>query len=161
MGTPLNVSPLRERARLTRRTVMAAGALLAIAPAAACQGGASGTDATLRPASGPVKLTLLHAWGAGGRLPLMEKMRDEFQQRNPTITVDFDVISTEQGMNSPRVQKLVTAVPITPVDAEADAVLNKAMSDVAEKRGAVRNVVRQAAVDVQRELEPFWARQGS
>jgi hypothetical protein len=52
------------------------------------------------------------------------------------------------------------AVPITPVDAETDAVLSKAMGDVAEKRGAVRDVVRQAATNAQRELDTFWARQG-
>ena len=49
---------------------------------------------------GPVKLVLLHAWDEA-RLPLMEKMRDEFQQRNPRITVDFDLTTTASGHGQP------------------------------------------------------------
>jgi len=83
-------------------TVMAAGML------AAC--GASGSgDAAPAASKGPVKLVLLHAWDEA-RLPLMEKMRDDFQKKNPTITVDFDLTTTASGMASPRVTKLVTSV---------------------------------------------------
>jgi ABC-type glycerol-3-phosphate transport system substrate-binding protein len=84
-----------------------AGALAAGPLAAACgpqpEGGAAG------PSKQPVKLVLLHAWDEA-RLPLMEQMRDEFQRRNPSITVEFDLTTTAQGMASPRVQKLVTSV---------------------------------------------------
>ncbi len=52
------------------------------------------------------------------------------------------------------------AVPITPSDGEIDKILNQAMSDVAAKRGAIRDVVSQAAADCQREIDTFWARQG-
>jgi hypothetical protein len=52
------------------------------------------------------------------------------------------------------------AVPITPVDGEIDKVLNQAMADVGAKKGAIRDIVKQAAADCQRELDTFWARQG-
>jgi len=52
------------------------------------------------------------------------------------------------------------AVPITPVDGEIDKVLTQLMTDIGAKKGAVRDLVRQAQTDVQRELDTFWARQG-
>jgi ABC-type glycerol-3-phosphate transport system substrate-binding protein len=52
------------------------------------------------------------------------------------------------------------AVPITPVDGEIDRVLNQLMTDVGAKTGPVRDLLRQAAADVQRELDTFWARRG-
>jgi ABC-type glycerol-3-phosphate transport system substrate-binding protein len=95
----------------TRRAVLqhvggAAGAALL---AAACGPAAGGGGEGLGPFKGPVKLVLLHAWDEA-RLPLMEKMRDDFQSRNPNITVEFDLTSTASGMASPRVTKLVASV---------------------------------------------------
>jgi hypothetical protein len=52
------------------------------------------------------------------------------------------------------------AVPITPVDGEIDKVLGQLMTDVAAKKGSVRDLLRQAAADCQREIDTFWARQG-
>jgi hypothetical protein len=52
------------------------------------------------------------------------------------------------------------AVPITPVDGEIDRILTQLMTDVDQKKGAVRDLLTQAATDVQRELDTFWARQG-
>ena len=52
------------------------------------------------------------------------------------------------------------AVPITPADGEIDRVLGQLMTDVGAKTGAVRDLIRQAAADCQRELDTFWARQG-
>ncbi|HEX2327014.1 MAG TPA: extracellular solute-binding protein [Chloroflexota bacterium] len=94
-----------------RKYLIGSGAGLAAAALAAACGPAGGGAGEGAPAAsqGPVKLVLLHAWDEA-RLPLMEKMRDEFQQRNPRITVDFDLTTTASGMASPRVQKLVTAV---------------------------------------------------
>ena len=63
----------------------------------------------------------------------------------------------------PQVLKVMqkdVAVPITPVDAEIDKALGTAMTDIAAKKGAIRDIVRQAQLDVQRELDTFWARQG-
>lgn len=52
------------------------------------------------------------------------------------------------------------AVPITPVDGEIDKVLNQLMADVENKKGAIRDLIKQAAADCQRELDTFWSRQG-
>ena len=98
----------------TRRMILqrlggAGGALAAGPLAAACGPGNAGGDNAPAATKGPVKLTLLHAWDEA-RLPLMEQMRDEFQRRNPNITVDFDLTTTASGMGSARVTKLVTAV---------------------------------------------------
>jgi ABC-type glycerol-3-phosphate transport system substrate-binding protein len=93
-----------------RRYAQIAGAALATGALTAACGPAGGGGAESPAASkGPVTLTLLHAWDEA-RLPLMEKMRDEFQQRNKNITVEFDMTTTASGMASPRVQKLVTSV---------------------------------------------------
>ena len=51
-------------------------------------------------------------------------------------------------------------MPITPADGELDRVLGQLMTDVGAKNGAVRDLIRQAAADCQRELDTFWARQG-
>jgi ABC-type glycerol-3-phosphate transport system substrate-binding protein len=89
------------------QSIAAAGAALVSGPLAAC-GPPTGGDAP-GPSKQPVKLVLLHAWDEA-RLPLMEQMRDDFQRRNPHITVEFDLTTTASGMASPRVTKLVTAV---------------------------------------------------
>lgn len=63
----------------------------------------------------------------------------------------------------PQVLKLMqkdVAVPITPVDGEIDKVLGQLMSDVGAKKGAIRDLLKQAAADCQRELDTYWARQG-
>ena len=75
---------------------------------AAC-GATGGGDGAPAASKGPVKLVLLHAWDEA-RLPLMEQMRDQFQQRNRNITVDFDLTTTASGMASPRVTKLIASV---------------------------------------------------
>ncbi len=104
--------------RTTRRRYVqhgaALGAVLVAGPlAAACSGGITappgGGESVPGPSSQPVKLLLLHAWDEA-RLPLMRQMCDQFQQRNPRITVEFDVTTTAAGLSSPRVQKLVTQV---------------------------------------------------
>ncbi|HEU5317347.1 MAG TPA: extracellular solute-binding protein [Chloroflexota bacterium] len=92
---------------VTRRSFVHGAAAAGAATVAAC-GGAAGGDA-VAPSKGPVKLVLLHAWDEA-RLPLMEKMRDDFQKRYPTVTVDFDLTTTASGMASPRVTKLVASV---------------------------------------------------
>jgi len=51
------------------------------------------------------------------------------------------------------------AVPITPSDGDIDKILTQAMSDVAGKKGAIRDLVKQAAADCQREIDTFWSRQ--
>jgi multiple sugar transport system substrate-binding protein len=88
---------------------MGAGAALGAAALAGCGAAGSGGESAPGPSSQPVKLVLLHAWDEA-RLPMMEKMRDDFQQRNKNITVEFDLTTTASGMASARVQKLVTAV---------------------------------------------------
>jgi multiple sugar transport system substrate-binding protein len=98
----------------TRRGMLSAlsagsGALAMGVFAAACGAGGGSQVGTSPASKQPVKLVLLHAWDEA-RLPLMEKMRDDFQNRNPHITVDFDLTTTASGMASPRVQKLVTSV---------------------------------------------------
>lgn len=70
---------------------------------------AASTASVAVPPRQAVQLVLLHAWNQE-RLPLMNQMRDQFQQRNPGITVSFDITTTAAGMTSPRVTKLVTAV---------------------------------------------------
>jgi multiple sugar transport system substrate-binding protein len=90
--------------------VAAGGAALAGGTlAAACGANAGGGDSAPPASKGPVKLVLLHAWDEA-RLPLMEKMRDDFQKRLPNVTVDFDLTTTASGMASPRVTKLVSSV---------------------------------------------------
>src|SRR6266508_5197542 len=101
---------MRGRTQMvTRRSIIqglsAGGGAMALA---AC-GAAGGGDGAPGPAKGPVKLVLLHAWDEA-RLPMMDKMRSDFQARNPNVTVEFDLTTTNQGLTSPRVQKLVTSV---------------------------------------------------
>jgi multiple sugar transport system substrate-binding protein len=88
-----------------------ASAALAVGPLAAACGGSGGRaeERAPGPSSQPVKLVLLHAWDEA-RLPLMRQMADQFQQRHPQITVDFDLTTTASGMASARIQKLVTEV---------------------------------------------------
>lgn len=83
-----------------------AGGALAACGATGTSGGGEGVPAASK---GPVKLVLLHAWDEA-RLPLMEKMRDDFQKKYPGVTVDFDLTTTASGMASPRVTKLVASV---------------------------------------------------
>jgi ABC-type glycerol-3-phosphate transport system substrate-binding protein len=90
------------------RTLAGGGAALTAGVLAAC-GGPSAGDSAPQPAKGPVKLLLLHAWNEA-RLPMMDKMRDDFQKKYPNISYEYDLTTTAQGLNSPRVQKLVTAV---------------------------------------------------
>jgi len=89
---------------LAALTAVASGGVLA-----ACGAAGTGSDGAPAASKVPVKLVLLHAWDEA-RLPLMEKMREEFQQRNKNITVDFDLTTTASGMASPRVTKLVASV---------------------------------------------------
>ena len=95
-----------RRGYLRGMTVLTAS--LAGGALAACGAAGSGESAPAA-SKGPVKLVLLHAWDEA-RLPLMEKMRDEFQQRNKHITVEFDLTTTASGMASPRITKLVASV---------------------------------------------------
>ncbi|HEX2032876.1 MAG TPA: extracellular solute-binding protein [Chloroflexota bacterium] len=106
----------------SRRSVLAAvgsgGALAAGLMAAACAppGRSAESPAGAGETGRAVTLVLLHAWDEA-RLTLMEQMRDEFQRRQPRITVEFDLTTTASGLASPRVQKLVTAVAAgTPPD---------------------------------------------
>jgi len=99
-----------RRALIGRLGAGAAAGLGGPVALAACAAPGAGGGSAPEPSRGPVRLVLFHAWDEA-RLPLMEQMRDEFQKRNPTVTVDFDLAgSTASGMTSPRVQKLVTAV---------------------------------------------------
>src|SRR5687768_17734223 len=94
---------------VTRRSVIhgfaAAGGAAGLA---ACGAATGGGDAPAL-SKGPVKIVLLHAWDEA-RLPLMEKMRDDFQKKYPNVTVDFDLTTTASGMTSPRITKLVASV---------------------------------------------------
>ena len=90
------------------RALAGGGAALASGVLAAC-GAAGGGDGAPVASKGPVKIVLLHAWDEA-RLPLMEKMRDDFQKKYPNITVDFDLTTTASGMTSPRITKLVASV---------------------------------------------------
>lgn len=102
----------QTRRGMLRTATAIGGALATGVVAAACgAGGGSGAANDAAPAASkqPVKIVLLHAWDEA-RLPLMEKMRDDFQKKNPHITVDFDLTTTASGMASPRVTKLVTSV---------------------------------------------------
>ena len=90
------------------RALAIGGAALTSAGLAAC-GAAGGSGDTPAPSKEPVKLVLLHAWDEA-RLPLMEKMRDDFQKKYPNVTVDFDLTTTASGMASARVTKLVASV---------------------------------------------------
>jgi ABC-type glycerol-3-phosphate transport system substrate-binding protein len=91
------------------RSRAGAGAALGAAVLAGCGAAGSGGESAPGQSGQPVKLVLLHAWDEA-RLPMMEKMRDDFQQRNKNITVELDLTTTASGMASARVQKLVTAV---------------------------------------------------